>query len=35
MVGITYDPWSWGLVGDALRDAADGNASTLPRWRAT
>ncbi len=29
MVGITYDPWSWGLVGDALRDAADGNASTL------
>lgn len=29
MIGITYDPWSWGLVGDALRDAADGNASTL------
>ena len=29
MVGITYDPGSWGLVGDALRDAADGNASTL------
>ena len=29
MVGITYDPWSWGLVGDALRDAADGDASTL------
>jgi hypothetical protein len=22
MVGITYDPWSWGLVGDALRDGA-------------
>jgi len=29
MIGITYDPWSWGLVGDALRDAADGDASTL------
>jgi pimeloyl-ACP methyl ester carboxylesterase len=29
MFGITYDPWSWGLVGDALRDAADGDASTL------
>ena len=27
--GCTYDPWSWGLVGDALRDAADGDASTL------
>ena len=25
----TYDPWSWGLVGDALRDGADGDASTL------
>ena len=23
MVGITYDPWSWGLVGDALRDGAE------------
>ena len=29
MVGVTYDPWSWGLVGDALRDGADGDASTL------
>ena len=29
MIGITYDPWSWGLVGDALRDGADGDASTL------
>jgi hypothetical protein len=29
MVGITYDPWSWGLVGDALRDGAEGDASTL------
>ncbi|MET0459346.1 MAG: alpha/beta fold hydrolase, partial [Ilumatobacteraceae bacterium] len=29
MLGITYDPWSWGLVGDALRDGAEGDASTL------
>ncbi|MET0327126.1 MAG: alpha/beta fold hydrolase [Ilumatobacteraceae bacterium] len=29
MIGITYDPWSWGLVGDALRDGAEGDASTL------
>ena len=29
MIGVTYDPWSWGLVGDALRDGADGDASTL------
>ena len=27
--GATYDPCSFGLLGDALRDAADGDASTL------
>ncbi len=27
--GAMYDPWTWGLIGDALRDAADGDASTL------
>ena len=27
--GATYDPYSFGLLGDALRDAADGDASTL------
>jgi pimeloyl-ACP methyl ester carboxylesterase len=29
MVGAMFDPWSWGLIGDALRDGADGDASTL------
>jgi pimeloyl-ACP methyl ester carboxylesterase len=29
MEGISYDPYSYGLLGDALRDAADGDASTL------
>ena len=27
--GVTFDPWSWGLIGDALRDGADGDASAL------
>ena len=27
--GVTFDPWTWGLIGDALRDGADGDASTL------
>lgn len=27
--GVTFDPWSWGLIGDALRDGGDGDASTL------
>ena len=27
--GATYDPYTFGLLGDALRDAADGDASTL------
>jgi pimeloyl-ACP methyl ester carboxylesterase len=26
---VTFDPWTWGLIGDALRDGADGDASTL------
>jgi pimeloyl-ACP methyl ester carboxylesterase len=30
--GATYDPWSFGLLGDALRDAADGDASTLAAY---
>ena len=29
MLGAMYDPWSWGIVGDALRDGVDGDASTL------
>jgi pimeloyl-ACP methyl ester carboxylesterase len=27
--GATFDPWSWGLIGDALRDGGDGDASAL------
>ncbi|MET0143830.1 MAG: alpha/beta hydrolase [Ilumatobacteraceae bacterium] len=29
LAGATFDPWSWPSVGDALRDAAAGNAATL------
>ena len=29
MAGAMFDPWSWGLIGDALADGADGDASTL------